>query len=225
MGSAGRSRRDQNPEPGGRAQGPEGHAEPQPLVRTFVAVELPEEVRAWLAEAQAGLAARTARAGLGRGVRWVEPSGIHLTLKFLGGTSPRLLPEIERRLAVALAGQRRFSLEASRLGVFPGLRAPRVLWVGLAGGLEELAAVQQRVEEAIAPLGFPTEARAFSPHLTLARVHESVGPAERQLLGEVVRGYSLAAARRFEVAEVSLMRSELSPRGARYSRLLAVPLA
>jgi len=232
MGSAGRGKGDQDPEHESREPEPELRVEPlppapgsQPLVRTFVAVELPAEVRAWLAETEAGLSARAARAGLGRGVRWVKPSGIHLTLKFLGGTSPRLLPEIERRLAVALAGQRRFSLETSKLGVFPGLRAPRVLWVGLAGGVGELAAVQQRVEEAIAPLGFPTEARAFSPHLTLARVHESVGPAERQLLGEVVRGYSLAAARRFGVAEVSLMRSELSPRGARYSRLLAVPLA
>lgn len=193
-------------------------------IRTFVAVELPADVLEWLAQVQAGLMDRATRAGIGRGIKWANPSGIHLTLKFLGATPRELVPEIERRLAKHLAGQRRLALETAGLGVFPGYRAPRVLWVGLTGDLAELGTVQRLVEEAIAPLGYPTEARAFSPHLTLARVGESMGPAERQLLGEVVRGVTARASRRFEVGEISLMRSELSRAGARYSRLLAVPL-
>jgi 2'-5' RNA ligase len=193
-------------------------------IRTFVAIELPPDVLAWLGESQAGVTARAVRVGVGRGVKWASPSGVHLTLKFIGGTPPELVPEIERRLGAALAGRRRFALATAGLGVFPNLRAPRVIWVGLAGELPELTVVQRQVEEAIAPLGYPAEARGFSPHLTLARVQEWVGPADRQLLGEVVRGYSLPAPRRFEVAEVSLIRSELGRAGARYTRLLAVPL-
>lgn len=193
-------------------------------LRGFVAVELPEPVLAALTEIQAALGARVSRAGLGRGVRWVNPSGIHLTLKFLGGTPSHLLPVIERNLAAKLAGQRPFPLELSGLGVFPGFQAPRVLWVGIAGDLAELAAIQRKVEEAISPLGFPPESRAYSPHLTLGRVDEAMKRAERQLLGEIVRGSQLAPRGQFEVTQISLMRSELSPAGARYSRLLAVPL-
>ncbi len=193
-------------------------------LRTFVAVELPEQVLAALGQAQAGLSARATRAGVGRSVRWVSPSGIHLTLKFLGDTPASLVPEIQSRLAAGLSGQRRLAVSLSGLGVFPSLRAPRVLWVGLAGDLAGLAELQRRVEDAIGPLGYPADSRPFSPHLTLARVGEAASPSDRQVLGEIVRSYSPAPVGQIEVGDVSLMRSELSRAGPRYTRLLAVGL-
>ncbi len=194
------------------------------MLRTFVAIELPDGVLAALEEVQAALSARAARAGVGRGLKWVGASGIHLTLKFLGPTGASLVPEIERRLATGLAGQRSLSLGLAGLGVFPSSRAPRVLWVGLAGDLVGLGEIQRLVEGAIAPLGYPTESRPFSPHRTLARVGDAVGPADRQVLGELVRAFDRPPSASFVAAEVSLMRSELSPAGARYSRLFGVPL-
>ena len=164
------------------------------------------------------------RAGVDRGLRWTAPDGVHLTLKFLGETSSRLLPAIERRLVESLAGQRRFPLELSGLGVFPGARSPRVIWVGLGGDLDALAAAQRQVEEAMSPLGFAPERRPFSPHLTLARLNDWGAPLERQAIGEIVAGQKWRWSGRFEATVVSLVRSELGRGGARYTQLLAVPL-
>lgn len=194
-------------------------------VRAFVAVELPTTALEALAQAQSALAAQLDRIGARRAVRWVNPTGIHLTLKFLGNTPSGLLSEIETRLASTLAGRPEFSLELSGLGVFPSARATRVLWVGLAGELPALGAVQRLVEEAVSPLGYPTEARPFVPHLTLGRVSDSASLAERQAIGEVVQKSGPPPVGRFAVSEVSLIRSELSRSGARYSRLFAVSLS
>jgi RNA 2',3'-cyclic 3'-phosphodiesterase len=194
-------------------------------VRAFVAVELPDEIRAALTDIRGTLSERVARAGVDRGVRWTDPAGVHLTLKFLGATSPPLLPDIERRLAEALVGQPRFSIELSGIGAFPNLRSPRVLWVGLGGDVESLAVAQRLVEAAISPLGFPTEARPFSPHLTLARLNDWVTPPDRQVIGEIVARQRWRWQGRFEVTEISLMRSELVRGGARYTQLLDLPLA
>jgi 2'-5' RNA ligase len=198
-------------------------SQPEDL-RTFVAIELPPAVHEALGQTQSLLASRMARAGVDRAVRWVNPSAIHLTLKFLGPTPAGLLPDVEARLVASLAGRRQFALDLAGLGVFPSPGAPRVLWVGLAGQIDDLMAVQRLVEEALSPLGYPTDARRFSPHLTLARVNDWAGAADRQFIGEAVRNAGVSPAGRVEVAEVSLMRSELGRGGARYSRLLAVAL-
>ena len=192
-------------------------------LRTFVAVELPDQVRAAIGSAQAELrGALGARAGA---VRWVDPAGAHLTLKFLGDTPESAVPGIEVALRAALAGASAFALRTGALGCFPSGRAPRVLWLGLDGELEPLTAARGAIEAAIAPLGWPTEARPFSPHLTLGRLRPDASPAERAGIGKAAGAIWPPPPTPLAVAAVSLMRSELGPRGARYTRLVEVSLA
>ncbi len=189
------------------------------LLRLFVAVELDEEALRALASLQDALRRRGLDA-----LRWVRPEGVHLTLKFLGETPPERVPAIEAALNEAVSGVPAHALRLDGLGTFGSRRSPRVLWVGLDGDLQELRRLQQRVEAALAKAGFPKEARAFSPHLTLARVR----PETAAVLSEPI-ARALEAAPQPEasiaVREVSLMRSILGPGGAVYHRLAAFPLA
>jgi 2'-5' RNA ligase len=188
-------------------------------VRCFVAVELPDGLKQDLVALQDRL-----KAGSPSGVRWVDPHGIHLTLKFLGNVAAGRLPEIVRALRQAARGVSPFHLTAGGLGVFPNTGRVRVVWVGLTGDLEGLRNLQRRTESALAPLGFPAESRPFSPHLTLARVRDQVSPADRQGLGALVEGSRFESTWPIDVAAVHLMRSQLTGRGAVYSVIESVAL-
>jgi len=188
------------------------------VLRLFVAVELGEEALRALASLQEALR----REGLD-GLRWVRPEGVHLTLKFLGETPADRVPRIEAALGEAVSSVPAHVLRLDGLGTFGGRRSPRVLWVGLQGDLEELQRLQRNVEAALAKAGFPREDRAFSPHLTLARVR----PEAAASLGEpIARAMQVAPAPEASIAvrEVSLMRSTLGPGGAVYDRLAVFPL-
>lgn len=195
--------------------------ENSPTIRSFVAIELPAEARAWC---QAAI--ERARRGLGptaSAVRWVNPDGIHLTLKFLGAVPTDQLTALIDQLRIALASQASFTLSIGGLGVFPGPRAPRVLWVSIMGDLEALGACQQRVESATAPLGFPSEKRAFTPHLTFGRVRETATPEQRAAIGALPAAWPPGTSAPFQVTSASLMQSHLGPGGARYSQLAELP--
>ena len=190
-------------------------------LRLFVALELPAPVLAALERIQDDLRAdRSARA-----VRWTRPEGIHLTLKFLGETPAARLEAIQAGVRAAAGEHGPLRLRAGGLGCFPNPRAPRVIWVGLGGDLDALGALQGAVEAAIAPLGFPTERRPFSPHLTLGRVRQDASPADVRALGALVERTAIGTIGEWQAAAVSLMRSELGRDGARYTCLLSAPLA
>jgi len=188
------------------------------LLRLFVAVDLPGQVREALARLQGGLRSHDLS-----DLRWVRPQGVHLTLKFLGETPAGRVAAITEALAGAIRGRRRSRLALGALGTFGGRRRPRVLWLDITGDIERLQELQAAVEEALVEVGFPPEERDFSPHLTLARVPQPgrPGTAERiaQALESVVPPRS-----EFDVREVVLMRSTLQPGGAVYERLAAFPL-
>jgi RNA 2',3'-cyclic 3'-phosphodiesterase len=151
-------------------------------------------------------------------VVWVARDNFHLTLKFLGGVDSTRLEAIDGALTGAAAGARPFDLGVGRLGAFPSPTRPRVLWVGIEPGATEAASLAARVDDALAGLGFERETRAFTPHVTLGRARQ----VRRQPgLAEALRAGSFGRQR---VDRLSLMRSELSPRGARYTELVAVPL-
>jgi 2'-5' RNA ligase len=191
-------------------------------VRAFVALELPEEARAFCAAAITR--ARSALGPEGQAVHWVDPAAIHLTLKFLGSVSSERVAEIVDRLAREVAGSRPFQLVVGGLGLFPNQRAPRVIWLALLGDLATLAACQERVESATVPLGFPREKRPFQPHLTLGRVRDGSIPAQLAAIGRLATGWPSGVSPPFPVTSISLMQSHLSPRGAQYTRLAAFDL-
>jgi 2'-5' RNA ligase len=185
-------------------------------MRCFVAVNFPGELREEVGKFTSSLVA------VGRGVRWVRPENIHLTLKFLGNVDQKVLPELSAALDGALAGHPPFGLTVKGTGVFPPRGRPRVVWVDLAGDAAALAALQSAVEGVLEPLGFPREKRPFTPHLTVGRVRDPRRP------GPLAAAIAAAGERewgRCVVERVHLMRSELFPTGPRYSILHEVRLA
>ncbi|MBM3132253.1 MAG: RNA 2',3'-cyclic phosphodiesterase, partial [Chloroflexi bacterium] len=131
-------------------------------VRAFIAVELPAELKSELSRLIAKL-----RPGHERSVKWVDPEGIHLTLKFLGNVSTEKIVDITQAIESASTNVRPFSLEMDGLGAFPNLKLPRVAWVGVSGDIRIVTGLQKKIDESLVPLGFSPEAKAFSPHLTL----------------------------------------------------------
>lgn len=190
---------------------------PSPL-RLFVAIDLPDEVKALLAEIQSRLRAHTTALHLS------DPSGTHLTLKFLGNVAAERVDAVAEALRLAAAASRPFALRTADLGVFPNPRRPRVVWLGVAGDLAELSRLKDAVEATIAPLGFPAEARPFSPHLTLGRSPKQPIGADLLAIAAAVGATEVPRVAHFGASEVVLMRSEPTPRGARYTPLAAARL-
>ncbi|MEN8614930.1 RNA 2',3'-cyclic phosphodiesterase [Dehalogenimonas sp. THU2] len=188
-------------------------------IRAFIAVELPEAVKREIGALQKKLAVEPAG-----GIKWVAPGSVHLTLKFLGWVVPERIDEVKNTIARAVEGIAPFELGMAGVGAFPNLKRLNVVWCGLTGDLESLEQVQKAVEEQVSPLGFPTEKRAFSPHLTLARLREDVSPEARSALAEKLAAIKYEPGLAIPVASVSLMQSRLLPDGAVYTRLGEFPL-
>jgi 2'-5' RNA ligase len=183
------------------------------ILRLFIAVDLSAEVRAVLRDVQSRLQHQRLP------VRWVDPAGAHLTLKFLGAVEPAQVEELTARLHDIAGRHRAFTLRTGALGAFPTMQRLRVVWLAIDGNRAALQGLQEDVERTIAPLGFPSEQRAFSPHLTLGRTHKDVSPTERAAVGRAV-AQQAAPPVGFDVGEIVLMRSELGPSGARYTPLV-----
>jgi 2'-5' RNA ligase len=182
-------------------------------LRTFVALLLPDRVRAGLAAVSAELKAQT------RGLTWVPADNLHLTLRFLGAIGPVALERVRDALAVAAAAVPPFTVRLGGLGGFPPGRRPRVLWATVTAGGERIEALFATLEAALVERGIPGEERAFHPHVTLARARD---PRGARGLGRVLGSGPVFGDLRVEA--LHLMRSELSSRGAHYSALTTAPL-
>ena len=184
-------------------------------LRTFIAVELDQELRAKLRDLQRQLDSQMAP----RSVRWVRPEGIHLTLKFLGDTPLDRIEAVKDAVSRAADSVRPFTFAVGGLGCFPNTRRPRVVWVGLQEVTGNLSQLKRAVETEVAPLGFPTEKRAFHPHLTLGRVNRRASKSEVREIGEIVASSAIGTLDEMEVAAVSYIQSDLLPNGAVYTNL------
>lgn len=155
-------------------------------------------------------------------VKWVPPDGIHVTLKFLGEVEEAREAELRAALAQAAAAEGTggeggegggVTVQVEGFGVFPDFRRPRVVWAGVAPE-PALELLQHRVEQAFAPLGFPTEARAFRPHITLGRAARDARPRDFAGLEQALA--ALAFAGTAQVCDLDLMQSTLQSSGAVY---------
>ncbi len=181
-------------------------------MRVFVAIELPEGLREVLAAEQARF--RNAAAD----GRWTRPEGIHLTMKFLGEVPDDQVVRIKRALA-GIGRFEPFTVQVKGFGFFPDAQRPHVFYAGIDAP-PRLAQLAARVEAALAPLGFPPEKRAFSPHLTLVRFKVSrQQPRLQSLLAE--RGDTSLG--EFDVSEFFLWESKLTPQGAQYRKVARFP--
>jgi len=188
-------------------------------IRSFIAIELPDDLKLGLAQLQARL-----KLSQQPWVKPVEPHNIHLTLKFLGNIEENRISAITKGIATAVRGISPFHLEVKELGAFPNLKRVQVVWVGISGEIDKLVQLQQRIESNIAPLGFPGEARSFTPHLTIARLRNQATLDERQRLGELIAATKFEVAYTIEVETIHLMRSQLTREGPIYSRIGSVGL-
>ncbi|RLB33479.1 MAG: RNA 2',3'-cyclic phosphodiesterase [Deltaproteobacteria bacterium] len=181
-------------------------------IRSFLALELPPEVQ----EALSGVWGKMRQTPLD--VRWVKPSNIHLTVVFLGDVSPEGLARVKEVSEAVCARFGPFQVSVSGVGVFPGKRSPRVLWLGLEGDLKGMSRFREDLQDRLEPLGIRKEHRPFRPHLTLARFRKRASGADPHLR-EVLARYETYRGPSCALKELSLYRSDLGPAGARYTRL------
>jgi 2'-5' RNA ligase len=190
------------------------------LVRTFIGVHLNAAVR----DRIEALANELRRRPGGQAARWTPKGNIHLTLKFLGDVESGGLPAVYEAVAQAVVALPPFAVQVANLGCFPNARRPNIVWAGLGGELGALRALQQAIEGALEPLGHPREARAFSPHLTIARANRRASAAESAALGQTIAAYGPVALGQIAVASVSVIKSDLRPTGPIYTDLSQAPL-
>jgi len=188
-------------------------------IRSFIAIELPGELKSGLSQLQAQL-----KAAGHAPVKWVDPYSSHLTLKFLGNIAADRVGEITRVMEAAAREISPFHLEVRGLGAFPNLRRVQVVWVGVGGEVEQLGQLQRSIESGLAPLGFAPESREFRPHLTIARLRERASLDEQQSFGQLIGSTGFETVYRFGVDSVNMMRSQLTREGAIYTRISSARL-
>ena len=186
-----------------------------PTIRTFIALQLPPSVISLLEKVQEDLKSMRLRA------KWVRPENIHLTLKFLGNIAPDDIDIIGRAMMDAVDDFAAIDLVARGVGVFPGIKRPRVIWVGLGGQIQLLFAMQCMLEDNLAALGFKKEKRPFKGHLTLGRFRQT---ANANTIRQIMREYANLYSEEFTASRIILFKSDLKPTGAVYSQLLQADL-
>lgn len=151
---------------------------------------------------------------LGRGVKWVEPENLHLTLKFLGETPDSALPELTDVLSDCCAASEPFRIAIQGVGCFPNKNRPRAYWAGLSKS-NTLLDLQAAIDQGMDELGFEPEEKKFVPHLTVARIKEPIG--KERMTGAFLN-FDLRS-ESFEVREVCLVESKLRQEGPFYTVL------
>ncbi len=180
------------------------------MIRSFLAIELPEPIQKKITEVQGDL--KSSRAD----VRWVNPGKIHLTLKFFGNIEESRIDPIVKSIEDPIRTTRTFHLRMRGMGAFPHLKNPRVIWMGLVDEKEVLVSFQRQLEIELEKMGFEREGRPFRPHLTLGRVNSSRGRDE--LVGKI-EPYKEMEFGDFEVEKVVFFKSDLRPSGPIYTPL------
>ena len=184
-------------------------------IRTFIAIELPEKILTPIRQVQGHLR------DYGFKIRWVPPTNIHLTLKFLGDIDASEIEKIGHAILKSVEAYEPLSLGTKEIGVFPDLKNPRVVWVGVCGMVDPLIKLQQSLQENLDLIGFPKEKRRFKAHLTLGRIKTKV-PRER--LQGAIQKYQSFQTEAFVADRITLFKSDLKPSGAIYTRLKHIPI-
>lgn len=179
--------------------------------RVFVAIELPPNIRARIAEHIECLRSTIPEAR----ASWSREGNLHLTLKFLGDIPIATVEKLSAAASIAASAVEPFDLIVGRCGVFPPSGQPRVLWIGIDDPSGTLTALHRAVEEECSKTEFAREERPFHPHLTIARLRKPQGSRRlAQLHGEM--GFTNQQA---SVSEMVLFRSELLSEGSRHTAI------
>lgn len=179
-------------------------------MRLFIAINFPESLRERMVEATSPLREEEFP------VRWVDADQLHLTLKFLGDVKESRVDEVVDVMEQVGADFRPFEVGFERVGAFPSLRSPRVIWLGVEATME-MRAVKHDLEHGLVDIGFDRETRAFQPHVTLARADQDADAGDFRKLESLSREVEMDETHR--VARIDLVRSRLRSSGSEYERL------
>ncbi|MBI5150877.1 MAG: RNA 2',3'-cyclic phosphodiesterase [Candidatus Omnitrophica bacterium] len=181
-------------------------------IRAFIAVELNDQVKETIREFQAHLKP------LGCDIAWVKPENVHLTLKFLGEVKTKRLPSVIETLEDVCRDLRPFDTALTQPGVFPDLRHPRVVWIGLEDTGGDLARMAESLETALGNTGFKKERRDFQAHITVGRIRALKNIAQ---LSDAIRKFPVPAGVKqpVSVGQIVLFKSTLTPQGPVYEPL------
>ena len=183
-------------------------------MRTFIAIELSEQIRNSLGQIQSHLKYS------GADVKWVEKENIHLTLKFLGEVSEDKAKEIKLALDEIGRNTKSFEISLKDIGAFPKIDFPRVIWAGLDKGAKESTELAKRIDDALSKIGFQKESRPFAAHLTIGRVRSA---KNKEALKEKLINYKLSALS-YKISSLTLFQSRLTPQGPIYIKLHEIKL-
>jgi RNA 2',3'-cyclic 3'-phosphodiesterase len=192
---------------------------PMPVIRTFIAIELPETIQQQLV-----LISKQLQAVMPAGsVRWVAVQNIHITLKFLGEISTGQIDQLTQALSIEVTRHPIFQVSVEGLGAFPNVHRPRIIWVGIKAP-PELYELQKGIDTETARLGYPSEEREFSPHLTLGRISHNASVDDVRKIGEGIVSIKVNKLGFLKADRVHLFKSDLQPRGPIYTNLFSIPL-
>jgi len=185
------------------------------LLRAFIAISLPPQVR------ELSVRVRDRFRECDAMISWVQPENVHLTIKFLGNISEEKITPVVKGIRKALGRARPFTMEINEVGVFPNLKYPRIIWMGIENPVHTLIDLENRISEGMEALGFPREEKKFTPHITLGRVRSLKG---KNRLIEIIQSQRMLYCEAVDVRSVQLYKSELSRTGALHTVLASVGL-
>lgn len=190
------------------------------LLRAFIALDIPPKVQENVHRATSNL-----RKGTESLIRWVPAENMHLTLKFLGDISPANVEFLTQMIHTEADSYNCFDIQLTGLGSFPSAKRPRVIYIGIQAPAE-LEALQHGVEAAARTLGYESEERSFSPHLTIGRVKHAlrISATDQQKIRRALEGTKIDSLGTARVDSVHLYKSDLKPTGSVYTRLYSAQL-
>lgn len=188
------------------------------ILRAFIAIEVQQSIQ----EAIFKLTSKLRRDYPTPGIRWVSINNIHLTLKFLGEVPSQKLDILIQSLDFEIKQLEPFSIPFSETGVFPNVRRPRIIWIGLKY-LPELVNLISIIESSSSKLGHPKEERPFSPHITLGRIGESFPVALHQKLLPELSVVDITSIDPVLINSIKVFKSDLKPKGPEYTVIRSFP--
>ncbi len=185
-------------------------------LRLFIAIELSAQQRKEVASLQ-----NTTRHKL-KGVRWVRPEQLHLTLKFLGDTNIDHINKIKLSMDESAASFSHFQVKYGACGVFPSVRKARVIWISLKEGKIEIENLFQALDQALTSKGFKQETRRYQPHLTIGRITRSL---PEDAIEQFLSDHQSFESSHHTTAELILFESRLTEKSAIHTPLYKATLA
>ncbi len=180
------------------------------LVRTFIAIEIHPDIQRYLGQIQSHLRET------GADIKWVKPSNIHLTLKFLGEIPEDQVKNAQKILNDIVPSHPSYSLKLKQLGAFPKIDRPKIIWIGIEQGMDETMQLAKDIEESFFKEGFPKDDKPFSPHITLGRQRSSTNSYK---LTSELKNYKIKEIQPHAIDSIILLESTLTPQGPIYTPL------